>query len=298
MGSVHDHTHADEGGNANALGLALLLTGGFMIVEFVGGWIAGSLALMADAGHMLTDTASLGIAWYAAHVARTRPPDRLRSYGYHRVQIVAALVNGVSFVFIVGWIFYEALHRLMAPVAIQGATMTTIAVLGLLVNLAAFAILHRGHRHDLNVQGALLHVLGDLLGSVAAIVAGMVILATGWTPIDPILSVLVALLILRSASRLVRQSVHILLEGTPEHLDAEAIRQALVEEIPGVRDVHHIHIWSLTPDRPLVTLHVDVMSDAECSRVLREVKRLLSRRFDLVHSTVQVEPDGCVDDIG
>ncbi|RMG31302.1 MAG: cation diffusion facilitator family transporter, partial [Gammaproteobacteria bacterium] len=290
MASSHDHTHSSGTGNARVLGLALWLTGLFMVVEAIGGWLAGSLALLADAGHMLTDTASLAIAWYAAHVAGTRPPDRLRSYGYHRLQIVAALVNGVSFVFIVGWILYAAVARLWHPVAVDGLTLTTIAALGLLVNLAAFGLLHRGHHQDLNVQGAVLHVLGDLLGSVAALVAGVVILASGWTPIDPLLSILVALLILRSASRIVRRSVHILLEGTPEHLDAEAIRRTLVDTVPGVRDVHHIHLWSLTPDRPLVTLHVDVDEGADCGTLLKQVKALLGDRFGLVHSTVQVEP--------
>lgn len=265
-----------------------------MLVEVVGGLLSGSLALLADAGHMLTDAASLALAWGASRAAR-RPADALRTYGYHRVQILAALINGLAFILLVGWIAYEALQRLMQPVEVLGGMMMVVAVIGLLVNIAAFFILHGGSHADLNLRGAVVHVLGDLLGSVAAIVAAGVILLTGWMPIDPLLSLVVALLILRSAWYVVKQSAHILLEGTPDDVDVELLRSTISETIDGVKDVHHVHVWSLTPERPLLTMHVSVETEAACGPVLLQVKQLLRERFGISHSTVQVESAGCAD---
>ena len=273
---------------------AMLLTGGFMIAEAIGGIISGSLALLADAGHMLTDTASLFLAWLAARLSR-RPADRLRSYGYHRLQILAAFINGIAFIALVVWIVVEAVRRLLEPVEVLGGLMLVIAVLGLLVNAVAFAILHGGQRADLNLRGASLHVLGDLLGSVAAITAAVVILWTGWMPIDPLLSVLVALLILRSAWFIVRQSAHILLEGTPEDIDVEILRETLVTSVADVRDVHHVHIWSLTPERPLLTMHLTIDSSADAAYVLSSAKAILNERFGIAHSTIQIETETCAD---
>ncbi len=217
----------------------MVLTGGFMGVEVVGGLVSGSLALLADAGHMLTDFAALGLAWFAFRVAR-RPPDRRRSYGYHRIQVLAAFVNGIVLVAVVGWILVEAVRRLFAPVEVLGGVMLAVAVGGLLVNIVAFALLHVGDRDNINLRAAAIHVLGDLLGSAAAILAAGVILGTGWMPIDPLLSVLVALLILRSSWLIIRKSAHILLEGTPDWLDVERLRSDLVAGVPGVEDVHHV----------------------------------------------------------
>ena len=291
----HYHDHPAERRSERRLLWAILLTGGFMVVEVIGGLLSGSLALLADAGHMLTDTASLTLAWAAARAAR-RPADALRSYGYHRAQVLAALVNGVAFIAIVVWIAVEAVQRLLEPVPVLGGMMLTVAVLGLLVNLVAFYLLHGGDRGDLNVQGAMLHVLGDLLGSVAAIVAAGVILISGWTPIDPLLSVFVAALILRSAWVLVRKSAHILLEGTPEGIDLDVLRTALHDAVPEVRDVHHVHVWSLTPQRPLLTMHVEVSAEVDNTYVLAQVKDVLKRRFGIDHSTVQIECGPCVDE--
>jgi cobalt-zinc-cadmium efflux system protein len=288
----HEHQHGV--GSERRLLWALLLVSGFMLVEVAGGIISGSLALLADAGHMLTDAASLGLAWGAARAAR-RPADALRTYGYHRVQILAALINGIAFLVLVVWIAYEAVQRLLQPVEVLGGMMLAVAAVGLLVNIIAFAILHGGQHNDLNLRGAMVHVLGDLLGSVAAIVAAGVILWTGWMPIDPLLSLLVALLILRSAWYVVRQSVHILLEGTPEGLDVELLRQTITERLEAVEDVHHVHVWSLTPERPLLTMHVTVTDEQCCARVLAEVKVILAERFGITHSTVQVESGGCAD---
>ncbi len=294
----HDHSqhhHHHEHGAETRLLWAMLLTGGFMIAEVVGGVMSGSLALLADAGHMLTDSASLGLAWAAARTAR-RPADDLRTYGYHRAQVLAALINGVAFIAIVIWIAIEAVQRLMQPVHILGGMMLVVAGLGLLVNIGAFFLLHGGDGENLNVQGAVLHVLGDLLGSGAAIVAAVVILFTGWSPIDPLLSILVAALILRSAWMLVRKSSHILLEGTPEDLDLDHLRNALRDAVPEVRDVHHVHVWSLTPQRPLLTMHVEVGTDVDQTQVLSQIKIVLARRFGIDHSTVQIECGPCVDE--
>ncbi|KPK38833.1 MAG: zinc transporter ZitB, partial [Gammaproteobacteria bacterium SG8_47] len=254
-----------------------------------------SLSLLADAGHMLTDTASLALAWLASRIAR-RPADTLRSYGYHRVQILSALLNGIGFIVVVAWIVVEAVERLLAPVAILGDVMLVVAGAGLVVNIIAFLILHGGSSHNLNLRGAVVHVLGDLLGSLAAIGAAVVILFTGWTPIDPLLSVLVALLILRSAWYVVRKSTHILLEGTPDDVDITELRETLASSVPAVRDVHHVHVWSLTPARPLLTMHASIADDADYTAVLEQVKAVLIEHYGIEHSTIQLEPQHCVDD--
>jgi len=293
-----DHTHREEASDSRRLALALALTGGFALVELVGGIAAGSLALIADAGHMVTDAMALALAWMAARMA-ARPADAKRSFGYHRFQIVAALINGLTLIGIVGWIVVEAVERLFTPVEVTANLMLGVAVIGLLVNLVVFFVLHGGSRENLNLHGALLHVLGDLLGSVAAIVAGLVILATGWMPIDPLLSLLVAALILRSAWTLVKRSAHILLEGTPEWLDVTGMRRELADTVPGVRDLHHIHVWSLTPARLMLTMHVTLEDgQAEPTTVIRQIKRRLKRDYGIDHSTIEIEYDDCADEAG
>ncbi|QQP88909.1 cation diffusion facilitator family transporter [Skermanella sp. TT6] len=292
-GHAHAHAHAhSHSHNERRLLLALLLTGSFMVVEAAGGILAGSLALLADAGHMLTDTAALALSWYAFRVGR-RPATADRSYGQHRFQVLAALINGATLIAVAAWIVLEAAERLLDPVPVMGTTMLAIAAAGLAVNVAAFLILHGGDQRNLNMRGAALHVLGDLLGSVAAIVAAGVILWTGWTPIDPILSVLVALLILRSAWALVARSWHVLMEGTPEGLDIDRLSRELADAVPGVADVHHVHAWSLTPDRPLITFHASLAAGADHDEVLRRLRQELAHRFDIEHSTIQLERDPC-----
>lgn len=273
---------------------ALWLTAGFMVVEVVGGILSGSLALLADAGHMLTDTAALGLAWIAFRVAR-RPQDARRTYGYHRFQVIAAFANGIALIAIVGWIVIEAVRRLLQPVEVLGLPMFAVAGIGLIVNLVAFVVLHGGAKENLNIQGATLHVLGDLMGSVAAITAAVVIIGTGWTPIDPLLSIVVAFLVLRSAWLLTRRSAHILLEGSPEWMDEDELKSELVAAVPQVTSVHHVHTWMLTQEHPLVTLHADVDEGADHHVVLLAVKAFLKRRYGIDHATIQLEPDGCVD---
>lgn len=302
-GSHHGHSHSHGHAHGHGAGVdsekrvfwAFLLTAGFMGAEVAGGLISGSLALLADAAHMLTDAAALALAWTAFRVAR-RPADPQRSYGYHRGQVLAAFVNGAVLIAIVFWIFFEATQRLLDPRPIAGTTMLAVATLGLVVNIAAFAILHGGDRENLNLRGAAAHVLGDLLGSAAAILGALVILWTGWTPIDPLLSLLVGLLVLRSAWSVLREAAHILLEGTPAGIDPPGLRQALLDGIPDLQDVHHIHAWSLVPGRPLLTLHAQVTESADAQATLVHIKQILAQRFGIDHSTVQIECGPCGDD--
>ncbi|MEJ2299808.1 MAG: cation diffusion facilitator family transporter [Woeseiaceae bacterium] len=292
---AHDHGHATEQGNLKRVMIALVLTGAFMIVEVIGGILSGSLALLADAGHMLTDTMALALAAAAFHVSK-RPAAGSLTYGYQRFQILAAFVNGLSLLLIVGWIFYEAVERFITPREIMGETMLLVAGAGLVVNVISFAVLHSGDQENLNIRGAALHVAGDLLGSIAAIVAAIVIIYTGWTLIDPLLSVAVAFLILRSAWILVKRSAHVLLEGAPEWLDVEEMQRRIVANIAGVQGIHHVHVWGLTPQQLMLTMHVTLDGEGNSQlNVLRDVKDYLRREYAIGHSTIEVDIDGCAD---
>lgn len=292
---ARDHQHRTDEGNLKRVLVALVLTGAFMVVEVVGGIISGSLALLADAGHMLTDTMALALAAAAFHVSK-RPAAGSLTYGYQRFQILAAFVNGLSLLVIVGWIFFEAVKRFIAPRDILGETMLLVAAAGLVVNIIAFAVLHSGDQENLNIRGAALHVAGDLLGSVAAIVAAIVIINTGWTLIDPILSIAVAFLILRSAWALVKRSAHVLLEGAPEWLDVDEMQARIVADIPGVHGIHHVHVWGLTPQQLMLTMHLALEEAADSqSNVVRAVKEFLRDEYGIGHSTIEVEIDGCAD---
>ena len=267
-----------------------------MAIEVAGGLISGSLALLADAGHMLTDTAALALAWIAARLTM-RPTNPRRSYGYHRAQVLAAFVNAIALFLVVVWIVIEAVDRLSTPRPIEGRTMLGVALAGLLANVSVYAILRKGSPQNLNVSAARLHVMGDLLGSVGALVAAGIILATGWTPIDPILSVLVAVLILRSAWSLLRKSTSILMEETPDSVDPDALRRALLASVPGVRDVHDVHCWSLTSGQTMLTLHVGLAPGADGGLVLREAKRVIAEKFAIDHSALQLEQAECPDEV-
>jgi cobalt-zinc-cadmium efflux system protein len=288
----HDHAAASEA-NERRIFWVMLITAAFMLVEAGGGVIAGSLALLADAGHMLTDAAALALAWFAFRLAR-RPADPQRSFGYHRAQVLAAFVNGAVLVAVVVGIAIEAARRLLAPITVDGTAMLVIGALGLAVNVVAFALL-RGEE-NINVKGAALHVLGDLLGSAAAVAAGLVIVQTGWTPIDPILSIVVGALVLRSAWALLVRSGHILLEGTPDWLDVNALRQELAAAVPGVEDIHHVHVWSLTTERSLITLHAAVAPGADRDAVLGGVHDYLVTHYGIGHTTIQLEEGACLDE--
>ena len=276
--------------------VALVLTGVFMLVEVVGGLISGSLALLADAGHMLTDTMALTLAAIAFRVS-ARPADAKRSYGYHRFQILAAFVNGLTLAGIVVWILFEAINRFMAPREVRGELMLVVAGAGLLVNVAAFLVLHGGDQENMNLRGAAVHVMGDLLGSVAAIAAALIIIFTGWMPIDPLLSVLVAALILRSAWDLVKRSGHVLLEGAPEWLDARQMQSRITDAVPGIVSIHHVHVWGLTQQRVMLTMHICLAAgDDDPTAVVRQVKKILQHEFGIDHSTIEVEHELCADE--
>jgi len=282
----HGHSHAGEN-NRGRVGIAALLTGLFMIAEVIGGLISGSLALLADAGHMMTDFAALAMAWGAFTIAK-RPANWKHTFGYDRFSILIAFVNGLTLFFVAAWIVWEAFHRMQVPGEILAGPMLWVAIGGLVVNLVVFKILMGADQENLNIRGAVLHVLGDLLGSVAAIIAAIVILKTGWTPIDPILSVLVAILILRSAWFLVKDSAHILLEGAPAHIDRRAIREDLPANIESLICVEHIHAWSITPERPMLTLEAFVTDGACLETVSKAIKTRLKSEFHIEHATVDV----------
>jgi cobalt-zinc-cadmium efflux system protein len=267
----------------------------FMIVEAVGGVLSGSLALLADAGHMVSDTVALGMSWAAIRIGK-RPADVARSFGYKRVEVLAAFVNGCTLFVIAAWIVFEAIRRFETPVHVLGGTMLAVAIAGLVANIVAFYVLNGGNRENLNMRSAWLHILGDLFGFVVAIVAAGVILWTGWSPIDPILSVVVAVVILKSAYQIVRSSAHILLEGTPANVDLDALRADLLSILPPEADVHHVHAWSLTAEQSLVTLHVRCGEQRESEKIIAAVKARLKERYGVGHATVQVEPYACADE--
>ncbi|MCP5180797.1 MAG: cation transporter [Pseudomonadales bacterium] len=292
----HDHTrhdHVPAGASERMLRQAFVLIASFMAVEFVGGWLANSLTLLADAGHMFLDATALGLAWYAARLAQREDNNRL-SYGYHRFKVLAAFVNGLTLAALVVWILIEAATRLGQPEPMAAIPTLVIAALGLAVNVAAYRLLHAG-QHDMNVRAAAIHVLGDLLGSAAAIMAALIVYTTGWLYADPLLALAIALLLGRGAWRVIADSAHILLEGVPEGMNLHEIRHALLESVPGLREVHHVHAWSLTSERPLVTLHAHVETDVDVSSTTSCIKQVLLDRFGIDHSTIQVEQGPCPD---
>lgn len=258
-----------------------------MGAEVIGGLLSGSLALIADAGHMFTDFASLVLAWFAARLA-TRPADWQRTYGFDRFSVLAAFVNGLALFVIAAWIIWEAAIRLLSPPEVQGGLMMWIAIIGLVVNILAFWVLTRGEGETLNTRAAALHVMGDLLGSVAAIAAALIIMATGWMPIDPILSVLVAVIILRSAFAVVRDTGCILLEAAPAGLDRRELAVALPASVPGLEAVSHIHAWSVTEERPMVTMELSLAPGTDPARAKRAVRAVLEQRFGVDHAVLEV----------
>lgn len=276
------------------MGFAALITGAFMFAEVAGGMAAGSLTLLADAGHMVTDFASLALAWFGFRLSR-RPADWRRTFGFDRFQILVAFANGLALFVIAAWIVYEAAMRLMTTPVVSGGIMVVIAVFGLLVNIAAFWMLQGADRENLNVRGATVHVLGDLLGSIAALVAGAVILATGWTPIDPLLSLVVAAIIVRSGWQVVAEAGHILLEGAPGELDTRVIGPDLVANVKGVEGIHHVHVWSITQSRRMVTLHACIGERQNSDQAVRDIKARLKERFGLDHATIEIERGVCAD---
>ncbi len=284
----HVHTHESEGG-ARRLIIALAILGTFTIVEAVGGYFANSIALLAEAAHMLADCASLLLAIIAVRVSQ-RPASPRRTYGHRRYQPLAAFVNGQLLLLLTGWVVYEAITRLMHLPAVNGRLMLQIALLGGLANLAAFLALS-GAR-SLNERSARAHVLSDLLGSAAASVAALLILYRGWNVADPVLSLLVSILILRSAWGMIRESADVLLESAPARFDVTRIQAVLIGHVPGLIDVHHVHVWSMTGGSPTVTLHANCARGAGHRETLTAINARLKQQLHIEHITVQIEEEG------
>lgn len=285
-GLFHSHDHT-KGKNQNLLALAAILTGLFMAVEITGGVISGSLALIADAGHMLTDFAALTLAWFGFVLAK-RPATASYTYGFDRFLVLCAFINGLSLFAITIWICVEALGRFQNPSEVLAGPMLVVAIIGLLVNCLVFWLLTQGDKENLNMRGAILHVLGDLLGSVAAIIAAFVIMATGWMPIDPLLSVVVAVLILRSAYVLIKESGRILLQGAPKGLDRVQIKADLLEHIPELVALEHIHLWSVTEERPMISIEAFIREGADVNAANRALKKRLKDKFHLSHVSLDM----------
>jgi len=286
----HDHEHAHAHAHERAVGaplkVAALATIGYAIVEGLGGWWTGSLALLSDAGHMLTDGAALGLAALAAWMAR-QPPSERHSYGLGRAEVVAALLNAGAMLLIIVALAYEALVRLRTPSPVQGATAAVIAAAGLALNIFVMQRL-APHAHDMNARAARLHVLGDLLGSIAALAAGALIALTGWLRIDPIASLVICALIALSSVRLLRESLHALMEGVPSGMSVEAIGGEMAR-VAGVLSVHDLHVWTLSGSRTALSAHVVVQSLAQWDRTLAELQQRLQERFGINHVTLQPE---------
>ncbi len=289
----HDHHHpAHHHERLSWAAFAVIVT--FMLVEIAGGIYARSLALIADAGHMASDALALLLAAFAFRLAR-RPRDEARSYGYARAEVLAAFVNGLGLLVLVVWIVIEAVARILDPPVVKAGPMLAVAAAGLVANVVALLLLHRGDHDNLNIRAAIWHVIGDILGSVAAIAAALVILSTGWTPIDPILSLAIALLLLWAAWGVLRPSVHILMEGTPEEIDPAELERHLLAHVPQLAGIHHVHVWSLSRRERLLTAHLEVADMAHGPEVMRRTKEELASRYGIHHSTLQLEERDCAD---
>jgi len=287
----HSHQHAD---NEAVVGRAFALIAGFMGVEVAGGLLANSLTLLADAGHMFLDATALGLSWYALRLSK-RSHDHNLSYGYHRFQVLAAFINGLTIAALVIWILLEAYARLRAPEGMLAIPAFAVATAGLIVNILAFRWLHDAS-DNATVRSAALHVIGDLLGSAAAIIAALTVYFTGWLYADPLLALVIATILARGAWRVLKDSAHILLEGVPAGLNLKEIADTLAARVPGVIEVHHVHAWALTAEKPLVTLHASVDEGSELAGVVARMKSVLNDDFGIDHSTIQVEHGHCPDD--
>ena len=290
---MHDHgenPRSRSGVDQRRLVIALVLAAAYMLAEIAGGWLTGSLALLADAGHMFSDVVALAMSVVALRIAQ-RPATPARTYGYYRTEILAALIHGVLLVCVSAGIIYEATERLAAPTAVLGGPMLAVAAGGLLVNLVGLKILSEGRHESLNVRGAWLHVLSDALGSVGAMVAGALIWGFGWTWADPAASLLIGGLIVYSSWSLIREAVSVLMEGAPAHIDVEEIQRSLLA-LTGVETVHDLHVWTIASGMVSLTGHVVIAEGQSPSELLRRVSDLVADRFQIAHATIQIEPMG------
>ena len=289
MNNEHTHSHDHHHSSSHEVWLwPLLLISAFAIVEAVGGWLTGSLALLGDAGHMVSDAAALALAWLGSWIA-LKPASKQHSFGLMRAEVIVALVNGLLMLFVITFIVLEAIERLQTPRPVLGGEVMLIALLGLVVNVIVALKLH-GHQDSMNNRAALLHVLGDLLGSVAALAAGAVSYFTGWMPIDPILSLFISALILISTVKLLREVVHVLMEGVPAHLEISDVTDALVA-MPRVQEIHSVHIWALSSQVSALSAHVVLKDMQTWHEVLPQLRRMLHERFSIDHVTLQPETE-------
>jgi cobalt-zinc-cadmium efflux system protein len=288
-GHAHHHDHGAGDANSRRLTITLALVAGYMVAQVVGGLMSNSLALLADAGHMLSDAGAIALSLLAMRIAR-RPPSWTHTFGYQRAEILAALVNGGLLIAISAYIFYEAYRRLGDPPEVHGGLMMVVAIGGLLVNLAGLWILHGGRSQSLNVRGAWLHVMSDTLGSVGAIVAAILVSAFAWNWADAAASIVIGVLVIFSAWSLLKATVGVLMQAVPAHIDMSALHGALVS-IEGVCEVHDLHVWSVAPGRDVVSAHLTTVVDADHVAVMAEVHTRLRQRFDLNHSTIQLDVD-------
>lgn len=286
----HDHKQVVTEGNERRIRFVFVFTAGYALIQAIGGWLSGSLALIADSGHMVSDAAALLLALIAYRIAK-RAPDSIRTYGFHRVRVLAALANGATLILLVAWITWEAIQRIKTPTEVLVGPMLIVAVIGLFVNLAGAWVLWTGNKGDGNLRGALLHVIGDLLGSVGAIAAAVGIMFTGWTILDPILSVFVALLVVRSAWGLVSDSVNVLLQAVPQGVDAKAVEKELAE-LREIEEAGHFHAWILTDESAVATIHVTPANGVDPLSLPPLVSSWLKERYSIDHVTVQVDPIG------
>lgn len=282
----HSHEHNNK---SSSLLVVLLLTTIYMIAEFLGGLYTNSLALTADAGHMFSDAGALALSFFAIWISQ-RPASPGNTYGYFRTEILAAFINGIALVGIALFIIYEAYTRIFMPPEVKASTMLAIAFGGLIINIIGAFLLYKNSKENLNIRGAFLHIMGDLLGSIGTIIAGIMILFWNFYLADPIISIIIALLILYSSVRLINEAVQILMEASPSHINVESVKQAILE-IPDILDVHDLHVWSISSNKIALSVHI-VAKFINNEQILCNVNNLLEERFNIFHSTIQVEPEG------
>ncbi|MBN8827266.1 MAG: cation transporter [Sphingobacteriia bacterium] len=294
--SLHYHDHCNHNKTQGRILLrALILTSSFMIIEAIAAIYTGSLTLLADSGHMLIDSIALFLSWFALFISN-RPKNNKFTYGYHRLQVIATFVNAISLLVLSIYLAFESFFRFFNPVEIGGEAIFYVGLIGLLVNFLSFLMIRNGASDDINIKSALLHVLSDMLGSIAAIIAGFIIMLTGWAEVDAILSLLISVLFLKASWRLIKQSSYILMEGSPSSINPDEIIKEIIDNLSVVTDVHDIHIWSLTPNHKLTTLHVMINDNSiNYDKLQEDIREILYKKFDLTHSTIQIETLACPD---
>lgn len=301
MANQHTHSHSHFGDltkhTANRLALSLGLTFAFVGIEVIAGLWGNSLALLSDAGHNITDVIALGLSWYALRIS-AQPANSSKTFGYHRAGILAALINSTSLIFVAGYIFYEAYHRFISPPEVNSEILIGVGIVAFLINAGTAWLVHRGSEHDLNLRSTFVHLMGDVLSTIGAVIAGIVIAFTGWNWLDPFVSVLIAVLILWNAWGILKETVEILLESTPRDVDTEELIESLMK-VEGVRGVHDLHVWSITQRLRALSAHIltDDVSISTGAEIQKEINEIISHRFDIGHATLQLECVGCEPDL-